>query len=419
MWGPNILLFLIGVYLFVKSLRESPLLPGFLRFSKKKSEAAASPKKRVLSKNWPHISLRFPNILDRYIIRKYSAIFLLVFISLLLIFVVVTFFEGIDNVYEHNKPLLLFFDFLRYSIPEFIHLTLPMAALTTTLLCLGLLTKFNEITAMKACGISLYRIIIPVLLMGLLVSLFSFYLQENILPYANKKAEQIWGEINDRPPRSYSYLDRRWVLSKERSRIYHYKYFDPQNYVFSQLTIYDFDPSDWSFQRRTFAEKGYLGEGQLLLENCWFRDFANGQVIKFERKEKMELREVEERGYFLKEWEVPEQMSYGELKDYIKDIEAKGFETVRFKVDLAIKLSFPAACLIMTLLGIPFAFSMGKRGTLVGLGLSIAIAMVYWGAIGIFKGFGNLNYLNVFLAAWGPSLIFGLIGLYLLFTLRT
>jgi lipopolysaccharide export LptBFGC system permease protein LptF len=73
----------------------------------------------------------------------------------------------------------------------------------------------------------------------------------------------------------------------------------------------------------------------------------------------------------------------------------------------------------MTLLGIPFAFSMGKRGTLVGIGLSIAIAMVYWGAIGIFKGFGNLNYLNVFLAAWGPCLIFGLIGLYLLFTLRT
>jgi LPS export ABC transporter permease LptF/LPS export ABC transporter permease LptG len=419
MWGPNILLLLIGFFLFIKSVRETPLFPRFLRFSKKKNEMASSPKKKALSRNWPHLSLRFPNILDRYIIRKYSAIFLLVFFSLLLIFVIVTFFEGIDNIYEHDKPLLLFFEFLRYRIPEFIHFILPITALTTTLLCLGLLTKFNEITAMKACGISLYRIIIPVLFMGVLVSLFSFYLQENILPYANKKAEKIWGEINDRPPRSYSYLDRRWVLSKEKNRIYHYNYFDPQKFVFSRLTIYDFDPSTWSFKRRIYAEKGNLGDGQLFLENCWFRDFVDGQLVKFERKEKMELREVEERGYFLKEWEVPEQLSYGELKDYIEDIEEKGFETVRFKIDLALKLSFPMACLIMTLIGIPFAFSMGKRGTLVGIGLSIAIAMVYWGTIGVFKGFGNLSYLNVFLAAWGPCLIFGLIGLYFLFTLRT
>ncbi|NOR52915.1 MAG: LPS export ABC transporter permease LptF, partial [Candidatus Aminicenantes bacterium] len=371
MWGPNILLFLIGFFLFIKSVRETPLFPRFFRFSKKKNESDSSPKKKTLSRNWPRLSLRFPNILDRYIIRKYTAIFLLVFFSLLLIFVIVTFFEGIDNIYEHDKPLLLFFEFLRYRIPEFIHFILPITALTATLLCLGLLTKFNEITAMKACGISLYRIIIPVLFMGVLVSLFSFYVQENILPYANKKAEKIWGEINDRPPRSYSYLDRRWVLSKEKNRIYHYNYFDPQKYAFSRLTIYDFDPSTWSFKRRIYAEKGNLGDGQLFLENCWFRDFVDGQLVKFERKEKMELQDVEERGYFLKEWEVPEQLSYGELKDYIEDIEEKGFETVRFKIDLALKLSFPMACLIMTLIGIPFAFSMGKRGTLVGIGLSI------------------------------------------------
>jgi lipopolysaccharide export LptBFGC system permease protein LptF len=77
------------------------------------------------------------------------------------------------------------------------------------------------------------------------------------------------------------------------------------------------------------------------------------------------------------------------------------------------------ACLIMTLLGVPFAFSMGKRGTLVGIGLSIAIAMVYWGAIGLFKGLGYAGSLNIFLAAWGPNILFGLAGLYGMFTLRT
>ena len=107
------------------------------------------------------------------------------------------------------------------------------------------------------------------------------------------------------------------------------------------------------------------------------------------------------------------------IRMVIDDIEAKGFETVQHKVDLNYKVSFPLAGLVMTLLGIPFAFSMGKRGTLVGVGLSLLFAMVYWGAMGVFRSLGNIHFLSPFLAAWGPNLFFGLIGLYLLFNLRT
>jgi len=419
MWGPNILLFLIGSYLFLKSQKESRLFPGLSRFFRRRDEKDTSPKKRIFSGSWPRLPLRFPNILDRYTLRKYLAIFSLVFFSLLLISIIVTFFERIDNIYEHDKSLFLLFEFIRYTTPEFIHYILPVTALTTALLCLGFLTKFNEITAMKACGISLYRIILPVVFMAALVSFFSFYLQENILPYSNKKAEETWNKINDIPPRSYSYLDRRWVLSKEKNRIYHYNYFDPAKSVFSQLSIYEFDPSTWSFKRRIYSERGYLSEGHLSLVNCWYRDFVNGRPTKFEKREKIDLPAVEDRSYFLKEWKEPDQMSYRELGQYIEGLEERGFETVKFKVDLSYKISFPLASLVMTLLGIPFAFSMGKRGTLVGIGLSIVIAMIYWGTIGIFKSLGYLDYLNVFLAAWGPNLIFGLVGLYLLFTLRT
>lgn len=112
-------------------------------------------------------------------------------------------------------------------------------------------------------------------------------------------------------------------------------------------------------------------------------------------------------------------MSFSELKTHIAELKDRNFETRDFEVDLVYKTSFPLACLIMALMGIPFAFSMGKRGALVGLGLSLAIAMVYWGAIGIFKNLGHVGYLAPSLAAWGPNLIFGLAGLYLIFSLRT
>jgi LPS export ABC transporter permease LptG len=418
MWGANILLLLVGLALFVSSLKESVPYLGFLRLSKEKEGSPAPGKKKVFSRKWFRLSLRFPNILDRYILKKYLAIFSLIFFGLILIFAIVTFFERIDNIYEHSKPLSLLFEYIFYSIPDFIRYIFPVAALTTTLLSLGLLAKFNEITAMKACGISLYRIILPVLAMAILASSASFYIQENILPYANKKVEETWDKMNDVPPRSHSYLDRRWVLSKDKNRIYHYNYFDLQKTAFSQLSIYDFD-SSWSLKRRIFSEKAYLNDGRLSLVNCWDREFVDGKLVKFEKGEKMEVLQVEDKSYFLKEWKEPSQMSFGELRQYIKEIEESNFNTVRFKVDLLYKTSFPLVSLVMTLLGLPFAFSMGKRGTLVGIGLSVAIAMVYWGAIGIFQGLGYQNYLNAFLAAWGPNLIFGLIGLYLVFALRT
>jgi LPS export ABC transporter permease LptG/LPS export ABC transporter permease LptF len=418
-WGANVLLLLVGIYLFSKSLKESRPFSAFLRLFKGKDKSIALTKRKKSSRRRLRLSLRFPNILDRYIIRKYLVIFSLVFLALLWIYIIVTFFERIDNIYEHEKSVVLLLDYIRYSLPEFIHYVLPVAVLTATLLCLGLLTKFNEITAMKACGISVYRIVLPVLFMASIASFLSFYLQENVLPYANKKAEEIWNKINDVPPRSYSYLDRRWVLGKEKNRIYYYNYFDPEESAFSKLSIYDIDLSSWSVAGRYYAEKGYLNGNNISLRDCWHREFEVGKPVEFERKKEMNITIGENKDYFLKKMKEPDQMSYGELKDYIEEIEERGFETQKFKVALNYKISFPIVSLIMTLLGIPFAFSMGKRGTLVGIGLSLVIAMIYWGAIAIFRGLGEANYLNVYLAAWGPNLIFGLIGLYLVFTLRT
>ena len=252
-----------------------------------------------------------------------------------------------------------------------------------------------------------------------LVSLFSFALQERLVPSANKKAEEVWNRINDVPARSYSFLDRRWVLSRNKNRIYHYSYFEPATGAFSQLSVFEIDPSSWSLVGRLYAEKGRL-EGNLLnLSRGWSRRFPGESQARFEAFQEMDLRLAEDRGYFLKEVKEPALMSFGELKRYTAEVEGMGFETTRFKVDLSSKVSFPFVSLVMTLLAIPFAFSMGKRGALVGLGLSIVIAMLYWGALGVFRSLGYVSFLSPFLASWGPNLIFGPLGLYLLFRQRT
>jgi LPS export ABC transporter permease LptF/LPS export ABC transporter permease LptG len=421
MWGPNIIFAACGIYLFIRSAKESspiaPLYRFFLQRKKKKISTKTAAAKTSGYKL--PFSLRFPNLLDRYILRKYLFIFGLAFFSMLFIFIIVTFFERIDSVYEHNKPLSMFFHFIWLKTPEFILYILPIGALVSTLLSLGLANKFNEITAMKACGISIYRIVMPLLFMGILISFLSYYIQENILPFSNKKAEETWYQIIDVPARSYRHLDRRWVLNREGNRIYNYSYFDQEALMFNNLSIFEIDSVAWSLEKRTFAEKGYLQGQTLLLTNSWYRTFEGDRPVEYEKPDEMVLPGVEDKNFFLKDWQEPDQMSYGELKQYIQNIEEKSFETTRFKVDLQHKTSFPLTIFVITLLGIPFAFTMGKKGTLVGIGMSMGIVMIYWGAIGIFKSLGYVSYLSPFLAAWAPNLVFSLVGLYMILTLRT
>jgi LPS export ABC transporter permease LptG/LPS export ABC transporter permease LptF len=417
-WGPDLILMVAGVGLFLKSLRESPVFSGLPEFLRRRGKAGGPPRVKP-GLSLPKVRVRFPNTLDRYVTRKYLTVFALVFFSLLSVSIIVTFFERIDNIYEHNKPFSLFLTYIRYRIPEFIHFILPVTALAAVLLALGILTKFNEVTAMKACGISLYRLTLPLVLAAALVSLVSFYIQERILPWTNNRTEEVWNEINDVPPRSYSYLNRHWVLSKAKDRIYHYDYFDPIPSIFSRLWVFDLDSGSWSIKSRIYAEKAVLGEDGLVLQNAWLRSFDGDRPVSYEQKKEVFRPGVEKKTYFIKEWKEPSQMTYLELRRYTSEVEEMGFEATRFKVDLNYKVSFPLTSLIMTLLAIPFAFSMGKKGTLVGIGLSVVIAMVYWGSIGVFRSLGYVDFLNPFLAAWGPNLIFGLIGIYLLFRLRT
>lgn len=417
MWGPNILFLLVGSYFFIQSVREISL-PAFPLFSRGRAMRPVL-KKRGFSGSLPRISLPFPNIIDRYIMRKYSFIFGFVFVSVLSVSAIITFFERVDTVYEHNKPLSLLFSYIWYKVPESMQYIFPVTALIATLLSLGILTKFNEITAMKACGISLYRILIPVLVLSAILSFLSFYVQENLLPYSNRRAEQVWDEIQDLPARSHGQIGQRWMMSSAENRIYRYRYLDQPASLFSQFSIFDIDADSWSLRRMIYSEKGYLAEKEWVLSDAWVREFAGSRVTLFEKHETVRVSHIEDKSYFLEEWEEPDQMSYKELREYIGQIEKRGFETTKFKVDLHFKLTFPLASLIMALLGIPFAFAMGKRGTLVGIGLSVIIAIVYWGAVAIFRSLGYVNYLSPFLAAWGPALIFGALGLYLVSTLKT
>jgi lipopolysaccharide export LptBFGC system permease protein LptF len=107
-------------------------------------------------------------------------------------------------------------------------------------------------------------------------------------------------------------------------------------------------------------------------------------------------------------------MNFGQLDRYIGDLSQSGFDTVRLRVELWHKLADPLAAVLMAMLAIPFALMMGRRDSLTGIAVAIAVALAYWVVDGLFGAMGNVSYLPAAMAAWSADLLFGLVGGYLL-----
>jgi LPS export ABC transporter permease LptG len=421
-WGPDVLLAVAAVFLFLRVDREPPgplRFRGFLRGRRTGGGTAASAACRKPRPRLRLPSVRFPNILDRYISRKFLAVFALVFSALAGATFLALFFERLGEVLKHGKPVGLLVRYVGLKIPEFLAYILPVAVLATTLLVLGLLARTNEATAMKAGGISVYRSLLPVLVLAAAASGLAFLIQERVVPASHARSEEAWSRVADLPPRSYSYVNRHWILGRAKDRIYHYDYFEPGSSTFSRLAVFDIDLGRWALVRRFFADKAILEKDVLVYRDAWVRDFAGPESRSFARMESGRLAVGEEKGAFLTAWKEPLQMTLGELRKYTAEVRAMGFRAARLRAAIGQKSALPFVSLVMALLAVPFGFSMGKKGTLVGVGLSVAMAMVYWGVFAVFRSLGSAEVLTPFLGAWAANLLFGLAGIVCLFRLRT
>jgi LPS export ABC transporter permease LptG len=364
-----------------------------------------------------------PLILDKYVISGFLRYFLLVLCSFVVIFIVFTFFELLEDVVANQIPILVVLNYFRYLLPQIVFYMLPMSVLVAVLVNFGILTRTSQIVAMKASGISLYRLALSLMAVTLLMSGLSFAMQEYVLPGCNQKQDALRDVIKGRRPQTYLRPDRKCMMG-ERSKIFYYNFFDEHRNLFGDLSIFEFDPASFEIKRRIYATRASWDEtrGTWVLEDGWSQVFREQRAVakefvRFERERFPEI--TEDPRYFKKEVKQSSQMSYLELRNYIEDLKQSGFDVVRLTVALHKKLSFPVISLIMCLIAIPFSFSMGKRGSLYGVGLSIMIGITYWVLLEFFEQIGGAGKLLPFLAAWAPNLIFGASRVYFLFTIRT
>jgi LPS export ABC transporter permease LptF/LPS export ABC transporter permease LptG len=371
------------------------------------------------------VRIQFPLLLDDYVMREYATNFAIVLGSFSTLFLIFTFFELIGPIFKNRTPLIVVGEYLITLIPYILYNVTPLCALVAVLVTFGSFNRTSELTAMKSSGISLYRIITPVLVVTLLISAGLFLFDEVYLPSANRRQEALLSIIKDKPAQTFSRPDRKWISGQtnnagEPARIFYYQYFNAETDKFANLTVFEFDPATFTLQRRIFASSASWDPhlNNWVFDSGWQRTFSGETIASYQPFTVSTFPEIKEQpSYFKKEYVPSEEMSYNELSRYIADLRQSGFETQRLNVQLNKKMAYPVITLVMAILAIPFALSMGKKGSLTGIATAIGLAITYWVIALIFESLGNVNTLPAVLAAWTPDLLFGIAGTYLL--LRT
>ena len=425
MWWPNVILGMGGVALLFwrsRSVERRIAIP-FLRTGRTPAVPTLSTEQTTTHLRPAVTTPGFGvHILDWYVTKVYLGIAVLAFVGLLGIFYISTFIDLSDKLFKGETSGQLLIQYLWYATPQFSYFVLPIAALVATLVTVGLLTKSSELTVMKACGISLYRATLPIFLMSLVWSGVLFGMGESILARANRRAEAINYEIRMGSPRTVDVINRRWIVG-EAGSIYHFLSFDAERDLFEKLSVFDFRGRPWELDRRLFAEQAAydVTEGVWGGRDVWARilgDSATGRS-GFTETAAEALPFLESPDYFKTEPPDSELMTVRELDSYVKELRTSGFDVVRLVVDLHRKISFPFVTLILTLIAVPFAVTMGPRGALYGIGVGITLACSYWIVMSVFGAIGSAGMLGPILAAWAPNLLFGASATYLLLTVRT
>jgi LPS export ABC transporter permease LptF/LPS export ABC transporter permease LptG len=364
---------------------------------------------------------RLLQILDIYVIRGWIFYFVVLLTAFTGVYVIFDFFQVLGDIVRNQIPTRVVVDYYRYLLPQVVYLMLPLSILVATLVNFGLLTKTNQVTAIKSAGVSLYRLSVPVLTVTALLSLGMFFFGDRVLPETNQRQNGLRNQIKGKPAQTFYRPDHQWIFGNS-SRIYNYTFFDPDQNVFANLSVFEFDPATFRMTRRIHAARAVWGESihGWILENGWSRDINGDRVTNYKPFSVETFKELtEEPTYFKKEVKPSEQMSALELRRYIADLHQSGFDVVRLSVQFYRKFSYPLIAFVVTLIGIPFSFTMGAKGALTGIALSIGIAIVYWSTSSLFEAMGNLSQLPPAMAAWSPDVLFSLAGSYLLLRIKT
>ena len=346
-------------------------------------------------------------ILQRYVSREFLKIFGLCFTGLLCITVLVDFFQRIDMFVNFPTPVRWKFLYFALKMPQFIFYITPISMLVAILVTLGILNHHREITAVRCGGVTLMHLVAPLVALGALASALVFVTNEYIVPGSARQLQYVLDtRIKNRPARSIFRQNRIWFYG-ERKTIFNIQLLDPVEKSLDGVTLYRFDTSGTRLIQRIDARRARYLRGRWDFFDVTIRTFLADGTIKARSYPRQRLRRPEKPADISQYRERPEVMNFPALSEYVRKLRRSGFNPTAYRVDLQAKLTLPLLSFIVTLLAIPIAFRARSGGSVVAsLGVSLALAFVYYIVISLGISLGHAGKLPPLFAAWLPNLFF-------------
>tara|TARA_B100000287_G_C20619420_1_gene775352 strand:+ start:441 stop:1535 length:1095 start_codon:yes stop_codon:yes gene_type:complete len=356
------------------------------------------------------------NKLDQYIIYQFCIVLCLSIFGFMGIFIIVDLIENLDRFIDNQVPMSIVLKYYFYTLPYFLGIGLPMSVLISTVVSLGSMAKRNEWTAMKASGISIYRLAYPLLICGIFLSGVSFSLDNKLVSLGNEKRFEIDRDYVKRKSRhKLKKILKNIVLQKSTTNHISLGKYYLQKKTGNDLTIINIGSAtiqtridaktiEWNNQSQIWSIKDYS------IRN--FNELGKEKNVVFGKKDTLidlgfspnDIRQQARK---------PDELDYFRLSEMIKQLKNNGVDTLKWEVTRYLKVSFAFTNLIVILCGIPLVVLKEKSGLSFGAGASVFVIFGYYAFIKFGQSLGYKGILGPILSAWLGNLVFILLGLIL------
>ncbi len=436
-WFPNVLFFTAGLWMLIT--RNSDSGSGYWgtiwrffskRFSSFQIASLGKTSRKEIRERQANTTkgfrIRLAKIrliplgnIDAYIFFAFLRILLLCSFSLVAIFIIADLTDNIEDFLKNSVAADVIVSHYRSKILLVLYMISPIILLVSTIFTFSLLAKSNELVALRAIGLSFFRIAAPVVFGSALLTVGLYFLQANVLPEMSRDANRTHALIKrNSKDAAASRLaigrDKQWIVGRDGRSIFNFLYFDESSLEISKLQGFFFD-DDFRISARFFAEKArFLGNGSWLVTGGWKREFHNNVVTTFQKIEPIGRIRLAESPEFLRKGAIPpEEMGNHEMKGYLQDLASSGRTSPTVSVAYGERFSYPLTAFVMCLVALPFSFRYEKRGALYGVGFAIVIGFSLVIALAFFKAAGVGGFMPPFLSVWIPPMLFAFFSAYL------
>ncbi len=354
-------------------------------------------------------------LLDKYIFREVCIAFFFGICASSAVFVGSgTLFRIAQYMTEYGASFGSIVKIFIFSLPAIAIYTFPMSMLLAALLTFSRLSGASEITAMKSCGVSFFRIAMPVVALGAVVSICSIFFTEYIVPRANNAYQDvITYEIqNNIAPTSQEHIVIKQIADGNLQHLMYARRYNAMSETLENVTLQAFEKGEVKYvENAAYAKWENI---QWTMYQGVIYEIASGKSEHMMRFEKQILPISQDPRGIVREQKTPEQLTMKELRQQIEIMRAQFVDTKKLETELYQRITIPMASLVFAIIGVPLGMQPNRSSSSRGVGLSLLIFFIYYVLMTLAGAIAQSGALNPAYAVWLPNVVGLLAGGYLM-----